>query len=199
MDHVNQSMHGMVVQQQLHHTNGHSGGYMAPLREHRAEKQDDEMSQLRNTVQRLMADNEHKSLQINTLRNALDEQMRSRVSFQMSFVFVKVEFQSQQEDFYAVQRNYNGHETFDVNAQIRRILMDEPSDSMSHSTSFPVSLSSNNSNGKAPRSTVQSSSSYNSSLSAVSPQHQWSSGAGTPRHLHPITQNQRVNNVAATQ
>ncbi|CAI2355796.1 unnamed protein product [Caenorhabditis sp. 36 PRJEB53466] len=188
MDHVNQSMHGMVVQQQLqHHTNnGHaSGGYMAPLREHRSEKHDEEMAQLRTAVQRLIADNEHKSHQINSLRSALDEQMRSR---------------SQQEDFYAAQRNYNGHDTFDVNAQIRRILMDEPSDSMSHSTSFPVSLSSNNSNGKAPRSTVQSSSSYNSSLSAVSPQHNWASaGAGTPRHLHPMTGNQRVNNVSATQ
>lgn len=88
MDHVNQSMHGMVVQQQLaHHTNGHSsGGYMSPLREHRSEKNDDEMSQLRTAVQRLMADNEHKSLQINTLRNALDEQMRSRVGFYASFV-----------------------------------------------------------------------------------------------------------------
>ncbi|CAB01771.3 Liprin-beta homolog [Caenorhabditis elegans] len=185
MDHVNQSMHGMVVQQQLaHHTNGHSsGGYMSPLREHRSEKNDDEMSQLRTAVQRLMADNEHKSLQINTLRNALDEQMRSR---------------SQQEDFYASQRNYT--DNFDVNAQIRRILMDEPSDSMSHSTSFPVSLSSTTSNGKGPRSTVQSSSSYNSSLSAVSPQHNWSSaGAGTPRQLHPIGGNQRVNNITSAQ
>ncbi|EGT50343.1 CBN-HLB-1 protein [Caenorhabditis brenneri] len=184
MDHVNQSMHGMVVQQQLqHHTNGH-GGYMSPLREqHRGEKQEEEMAQLRTAVQRLMADNEHKSLQINTLRNALDEQMRSR---------------SQQEDFYAAQRNYT--DNFDVNAQIRRILMDEPSDSMSHSTSFPVSLSSTTSNGKGPRSTVQSSSSYNSSLSAVSPQHNWSAaGAGTPRHLHPIGGQQRVNNISATQ
>uniref|UniRef100_A0A8R1DU88 SAM domain-containing protein n=1 Tax=Caenorhabditis japonica TaxID=281687 RepID=A0A8R1DU88_CAEJA len=186
MDHVNQSMHGMVVQQQLqHHTNGHaSGGYLTPLREHRSEKQDEEMSQLRTAVHRLIADNEQKSLQINTLRNALDEQMRSR---------------SQQEDFYAAQRNFNGSDSFDVNAQIRRILMDEPSDSMSHSTSFPVSLSSNNSNGKGPRSTVQSSSSYNSSLSAVSPQHNWPAGAGTPRHLHPMNSNQRVNTVAATQ
>ncbi|KAF1749310.1 hypothetical protein GCK72_025777 [Caenorhabditis remanei] len=185
MDHVNQSMHGMVVQQQLqHHTNGNgSGGYMSPLREHRSEKQDEEMVQLRTAVQRLMADNEHKSLQINNLRNALDEQMRSR---------------SQQEDFYAAQRNYT--DNFDVNAQIRRILMDEPSDSMSHSTSFPVSLSSTASNGKGPRSTVQSSSSYNSSLSAVSPHHNWSSaGAGTPRHLHPIGSNQRVNNINAAQ
>ncbi|ULT84921.1 hypothetical protein L3Y34_013536 [Caenorhabditis briggsae] len=187
MDHVNQSMHGMVVQQQLqHHTNGH-GGYMSPLREHRSEqrveKHDEEMAQLRTAVQRLMADNEHKSLQINTLRNALDEQMRSR---------------SQQEDFYAAQRNYT--DNFDINAQIRRLVMDETSDSMSHSTSFPVSLSSTNSNGKGPRSTVQSSSSYNSSLSAVSPQHNWASaGAGTPRHLHPMGGNQRVNNINAAQ
>ncbi|UMM44148.1 hypothetical protein L5515_019367 [Caenorhabditis briggsae] len=187
MDHVNQSMHGMVVQQQLqHHTNGH-GGYMSPLRdnrsEQRVEKHDEEMAQLRTAVQRLMADNEHKSLQINTLRNALDEQMRSR---------------SQQEDFYAAQRNYT--DNFDINAQIRRLVMDETSDSMSHSTSFPVSLSSTNSNGKGPRSTVQSSSSYNSSLSAVSPQHNWASaGAGTPRHLHPMGGNQRVNNINAAQ
>ena len=85
MDHVNQSMHGMVVQQQLqHHTNGNgSGGYMSPLREHRSEKQDEEMVQLRTAVQRLMADNEHKSLQINNLRNALDEQMSSRASYKL--------------------------------------------------------------------------------------------------------------------
>ncbi|CAI5455242.1 unnamed protein product [Caenorhabditis angaria] len=176
MDHVNQSMHGMVVQQQLHHTNGH--GYMAPLREHRSEKQDEEMSQLRTAVQRLIADNEQKSIQINSLRNALDEQMRSR---------------SQQEDFYASQRwseQNSERDGFDLNAQIRRLLMDEPNESMSHSTSFPVSLSSNNSMNKTPRSTVQSSSSYTSSLSTASPQHSWSN-AGTPRHLHPLTANQR--------
>ncbi|CAB3401063.1 unnamed protein product [Caenorhabditis bovis] len=176
MDHVNQSMHGMVVQQQLHQTNGYP--YMSPLREHHGEKQDEEMTQLRHTVQRLMADNEQKSMQINNLKCALDEQMRSR---------------SQQEEFYASQR-WGEQGPFDVNAQIRRLLMDEPSDAISHSTSFPVSLASTNSVGKTPRSTVQSSSSYTSSLSAASPQHSWSN-AGTPRHLHPVSANQRLNNM----
>ncbi|CAD6185469.1 unnamed protein product [Caenorhabditis auriculariae] len=184
MDHVNQSMHGMVVQQQLHHGNGHPP-YMAPLREHVGEKQgsnwiydrrysDEEMAQLRTAVQRLMVDNEQKSLQICSLRNQLDEHMRSR---------------SREDDYFQAHR-WNEQPQFDVNAQIRRLLLDEPVEAMPHSTSFPVSLSSTSTN-KNPRSAVQSSSSFTSSLSAASPQHSWSQ-SGTPRHLHAINANPRA-------
>ncbi|KIH69580.1 hypothetical protein ANCDUO_00075 [Ancylostoma duodenale] len=67
----------------------------------------DEMEQLRNTVQRLMADNEQKNHQINSLRTALGEQLRSR---------------SQQDDYYTVSR-WNEQPAYDLNTQIRRLLL----------------------------------------------------------------------------
>uniref|UniRef100_A0A1I7X4X0 Uncharacterized protein n=1 Tax=Heterorhabditis bacteriophora TaxID=37862 RepID=A0A1I7X4X0_HETBA len=114
---------------------------------------DQEMEKLRHAVQRLMVDNEQKSIQITNLRNALDEQERSR---------------SQQDDLYLAPRWEKDH-PYDLNTQIRRILLEEPSEPMTHSSSFPVSLCSSTVPSNV-RSTVQ---------------HSWSQ-EGTPRHLlHP--------------
>ncbi|VDM83330.1 unnamed protein product [Strongylus vulgaris] len=124
---------------------------------------DEEMEQLRNAVQRLMADNEEKSHQINSLRNALDEQLRSR---------------SQQDDYYSASR-WNEQPAYDLNTQIRRLLLEEPSEPMTHSTSFPVRLCSSS----YQRGTIQPSSSFTSSLSNASSYHSWSQGGN--RHLYP--------------
>ncbi|EPB70806.1 hypothetical protein ANCCEY_10100 [Ancylostoma ceylanicum] len=120
MDHVNQSMHGMVVQNQLRSQAGignDRSSFLPALKETQGAKQSDEMEQLRNTVQRLMADNEQKNHQINSLRTALGEQLRSR---------------SQQDDYFAVSR-WNDQPAFDVNTQIRRLLL--PSSSFTSSLS----------------------------------------------------------------
>ncbi|VDO24461.1 unnamed protein product [Haemonchus placei] len=96
IDHVNQSIHGKAVQKPSRsQANGGSDRptYLPALRENRLEKQDEELQQLRHTVQHLLADNEQKNHQIKSLRNALE--LRSR---------------------------------------------EEPSEPMTHSTSFPVRL-----------------------------------------------------------
>ncbi|CAJ0577310.1 unnamed protein product, partial [Mesorhabditis spiculigera] len=133
---------------------------------HRTQEQHAEMEKLRQAVAQLIADNEAKNIQINSLRNALDEHCRQR------------------DDCYAAPSNGHWHDRqqqkpgYDINAQLRRLLMDEPLDSMVHSTSYPVSLCSS-AHGPDRRSAVQSSSSYTSSLSTASPQHSWSQ-SGTP-------------------
>ncbi|RCN46015.1 hypothetical protein ANCCAN_07962 [Ancylostoma caninum] len=121
------------------------------------------MEQLRNTVQRLMADNEQKNHQINSLRTALGEQLRSR---------------SQQDDYYTVSR-WSEQPAYDLNTQIRRLLLEQPSESMTHSTSFPVRLCSSSYH----RGTIQPSSSFTSSLSTASSYHNWSHTGN--RHLYP--------------
>ncbi|CAJ0948073.1 unnamed protein product, partial [Mesorhabditis belari] len=139
----------------------------------RTEKQQDEMEHLRHAVTRLIADNEAKNVQINSLRNALDEHCRQR------------------DDCYAAPVNGSSanwpdrpHQPhYDINAQLRRLLMDEPLE-MAHSTSFPMSLCSST-HGPDRRSAVQSSSSYTSSLSTASPQHSWSQ-SGTPSRSHNL-------------
>ncbi|KAL6723758.1 hypothetical protein Aduo_018730 [Ancylostoma duodenale] len=166
MDHVNQSMHGMVVQNQLRSQAGIGNdrpSLLPALKESQGAKQTDEMEQLRNTVQRLMADNEQKNHQINSLRTALGEQLRSR---------------SQQDDYYTVSR-WNEQPAYDLNTQIRRLLLDEPSEPMTHSTSFPVRLCSSSYH----RGTIQPSSSFTSSLSTASSYHNWSQSGN--RYLYP--------------
>ncbi|KAK5985330.1 hypothetical protein GCK32_013413 [Trichostrongylus colubriformis] len=125
IDHVNQSIHGKAVPKASRlQTNGGSerSAYLPALRENRLEKQDEELEQLRHTVQRLLADNEQKNHQIKSLRNALE--LRSR---------------SQQEEYYVVPR-YEQSSSYDLNSQIRRLLLEEPPEPMTHSTSFPVRL-----------------------------------------------------------
>ena len=90
MDYVNQSMHGVVVQQQLQNQNNGYSNIYRPVRSDSKQRKEstnvisnpiveEEMDQLRTAVQRLMADNEAKNMQIHSLRNALDEQIRGRV------------------------------------------------------------------------------------------------------------------------
>ncbi|KAK6032786.1 hypothetical protein OSTOST_01009, partial [Ostertagia ostertagi] len=164
IDHVNQSIHGKAVQKPSRsQTNGGSerSAYLPALRENRLEKQDEELEQLRHTVQRLLADNEQKNHQIKSLRDALE--LRSR---------------SQQEEYYVVPR-YEQTSSYDLNSQIRRLLLEEPPEPMTHSTSYPVRLCSSPYN----RGTIQPSSSFTSSLSTASSYHSWSQGAN--RHLYP--------------
>ncbi|KHJ98569.1 hypothetical protein OESDEN_01456 [Oesophagostomum dentatum] len=111
-----------------------------------------------------MADNEQKSHQIKSLRSALDEQLRSR---------------SQQDEYNYSVAHWNEQPTYDLNTQIRRLLMEEPSEPMTHSTSFPVRLCSSS----YQRGNMQPSSSFTSSLSAASSYHSWSQGGN--RHLYP--------------
>ncbi|XGW35814.1 hypothetical protein V3C99_019195 [Haemonchus contortus] len=164
IDHVNQSIHGKAVQKPSRsQANGGSDRptYLPALRENRLEKQDEELQQLRHTVQHLLADNEQKNHQIKSLRNALE--LRSR---------------SQQEEF-CVMPHYEQATSYDLNSQIRRLLLAKPSEPMTHSTSFPVRLCSSPYNLGA----IQPSSSYTSSLSTASSYHSWSQGGN--RHLYP--------------
>lgn len=167
IEHMNQSMHGKGSQKPSRsHANGGSdrSSYLPALKENRLEKQDEELEQLRHTVQRLMADNEQKNNQIKSLRNALE--LRSR---------------SQQDEYYMVPPAHWNEPaaSYDLNSQIRRLLLEEPAEPMTHSTSFPVHLCSSPYN----RAAIQPSSSFTSSLSTASSYHSWSQAGN--RHLYP--------------
>jgi hypothetical protein len=124
------------------------------------------------------------------LRNALDEQSRNREIDSLKYN------SSNRSSFGSVNAPFGptpGQPSFDINAQLRRLLVDdEVKENMAHSSSFPANLSYNAgvpSAGFAPYrgQMVAPSTSYSSSLSAVSPQSSgfWSSSSNTPRHqLH---------------
>ncbi|GMT05921.1 hypothetical protein PENTCL1PPCAC_28095, partial [Pristionchus entomophagus] len=85
---------------------------------------------------------------------------------------------------------------YDFNAQLRKLLLDESVEQMAHSSSFPLSLCSSNPNAPpSSRSAVQSSSSFNSSLSAASPPSSWchtpTQRGPNPPHLNPNLQSYR--------
>ncbi|ETN79386.1 hypothetical protein NECAME_09850 [Necator americanus] len=127
MDHVNQSMNSMVVQKQLRSQTSSGNGQPSQLptvKGSQGSKENEEMEQLRSTVQRLIADNEQKNHQISSLRNALDEQLRTR---------------SHRDGYYPVSR-WNEQPPYDLNTQIRLLLLEEPLEPMTHSTSFPLRL-----------------------------------------------------------
>ncbi|VDK87401.1 unnamed protein product [Litomosoides sigmodontis] len=134
-----------------------------------------EIVQLRMAVQRLIMDNEQKNIQISSLRNALDEHCRNggdaceapTISLPRCYI----------------QNNFDSPQPFDINTQLRRLLLDDTNEHIAHSSSYPTSLCNAQQRGatssKTP-SAVQSSSSYTSSLSTASPQNSWSN-SGTPR------------------
>ncbi|WKY14304.1 hypothetical protein Q1695_000112 [Nippostrongylus brasiliensis] len=164
IDYMKQSVHGKAMPNSSRsQANGGSerAAYLPALRENHLEKQDEELEQLRHTVHRLLADNEQKNNQIKSLRNALE--LRSR---------------SQQDEFYVSPR-WSEQPAYDLNSQIRRLLLEEPAEPMTHSTSFPVRLCSSSYN----RATIQPSSSFTSSISTASSYHSWSQGGN--RHLCP--------------
>ncbi|GMT35787.1 hypothetical protein PFISCL1PPCAC_27084, partial [Pristionchus fissidentatus] len=146
MDHLNQSMVGM--------------SRPLPIQSHAViQRQNEEVEQLRDAVHRLIADNEAKNAQISHLRSALEAQQRDSYTVYSA----SPRWQPGQTDGY------------DFNAQLRKLLLDESVEQMAHSSSFPLSLCSSNPSAAPPssRSAVQSSSSFNSSLSAASPPSSW--------------------------
>ncbi|KHN86228.1 Liprin-beta [Toxocara canis] len=186
IEHLNESMQGFLMQHHLHNTHlqtqcPYPHAVLADNVRVGADPAT-EMEQLRMAVQRLIVDNEQKNIQINSLRNALDEHCRNErelVGFNSPNSLVMHRTGATLGDF---------QQPFDINAQIRKLLIDDVSDHIAHSSSFPTSLCSaqqaNVSSSSRTPSAVQSSSSYTSSLSAASPQHSWSN-SGTPRHqLH---------------
>ncbi|KJH44004.1 hypothetical protein DICVIV_09987 [Dictyocaulus viviparus] len=145
VDHTNSSLHDMAIQKRIRSQANEASekSHLSTLQEYHSDNQNEEMKRLRHAIQRLIADNELKNHQINSLRNALNEQLRSR---------------SHQEDFSKMSQCSD-----DLNSQIRRLLSEEPYQPMTHSSSYPVRLCSSSYNRMA----VQPSSSYTSSLSAA--------------------------------
>uniref|UniRef100_A0AC34F5W4 SAM domain-containing protein n=1 Tax=Panagrolaimus sp. ES5 TaxID=591445 RepID=A0AC34F5W4_9BILA len=181
IDRLNQRMNQIMNQHAIpYHQNQHHPQQPHPVI---TEQQGIEMEQLRITVQRLIADNEQKSIEINSLRNALDEHSRAIESYGLNS-----------------QRSSMGQPppapappNFNLNAQLRNLLIDDSKENIAHSNSFPASLSSQQSSSAygsmSARNHVQPSTSYTTSLSMASPQpSSWnSSQSGTPRHLHHTT------------
>uniref|UniRef100_A0A8R1TS09 SAM domain-containing protein n=1 Tax=Onchocerca volvulus TaxID=6282 RepID=A0A8R1TS09_ONCVO len=135
-----------------------------------------EMVQLRMAVQRLIMDNEQKNIQISSLRNALDEHCRNGREGDICAASMSL-------PRCYIQNNFEASQPFDINAQLRRLLLDDANEHIAHSSSFPTSLCNAQQRGAVSSripSAVQSSSSYTSSLSTASPQHSWSN-SGTPR------------------
>uniref|UniRef100_A0A0N4U8A6 SAM domain-containing protein n=1 Tax=Dracunculus medinensis TaxID=318479 RepID=A0A0N4U8A6_DRAME len=202
IEHLNQSMQGFMMQHGLHpqfqNIQIQAQGTLPQtiLNESiikRTGEPASEMEQLRLAVQRLIVDNEQKlenfqDMHINSLRNALDEYCRYErenhynspsLSVQRTGIINGTKKQSQQQQQLGVQ-------PFDINVQIRKLLMEDYNDHIAHSSSFPSNFYStqqhqNTSTSSRTPSAIQSSSSYTSSLSAASPQHSWSN-SGTPRH-----------------
>ncbi|VBB30579.1 unnamed protein product, partial [Acanthocheilonema viteae] len=136
-----------------------------------------EIVQLRMAVQRLIVDNEQKNIQISSLRNALDEHCRNGREGDIC------EATAISLPRCYIQNNFETPQPFDINAQLRRLLLDDANEHIAHSSSFPTSLCNAQQRGAISSRTpsaVQSSSSYTSSLSTASPQNSWSNSS-TPR------------------
>lgn len=138
-----------------------------------------EMEQLRTIVKKLIVDNEQKSIEISSLRTALDEHSRVMENLAMNSARSSLG----QVPPPAPQQQFN------INAQLRKLLVDDTKENIAHSNSFPTSLCSGSQQSSAyesmnSRNLVQPSTSYNSSLSMLSPQPSWSSGASGPKHIH---------------
>src|SRR5690606_24576408 len=88
-----------------------------------------EMEQLRITVQRLLMDNEQKSIEINSLRNALDEHSRVMENLAMNSARSSIG-----------QVPAPAPPNFNLNAQLRKLLVDDSKENIAHSNSFPTSL-----------------------------------------------------------
>ncbi|MCP9265398.1 Liprin-beta [Dirofilaria immitis] len=188
IEHLNQTMQSFIMQHglpsQVYKTQIHTplpyqqilGGGNIGIETDQAT----EMVQLRMAVQRLIMDNEQKNIQISSLRNALDEHCRnggregdvcSTAPISLPRCYIQNNFETSQP------------QPFDINAQLRRLLLDDANEHIAHSSSFPTSLCNAQQRGAISSRTpsaVQSSSSYTSSLSTASPQHSWSN-SGTPR------------------
>ncbi|CAD5216953.1 unnamed protein product [Bursaphelenchus okinawaensis] len=169
--------------------------------------QNEEMEQLRVIVQRLMADNEQKKHEINTLRTQLGEQRSSSRSSNFENGSSSSQrfssLSNAQNASPTPQNRPKNHQPVDINQQIRRLLFDDVKENMAHSSSFPASLCSSvhsaNILNSSPnqfihRSPIPPSASYLSSLSAGGqPHHQnvnWqpvNSGGTTPRPVHQTT------------
>ncbi|VDN02306.1 unnamed protein product [Thelazia callipaeda] len=186
IEHLNQTMQGFIIQHGIHpqifSTQIHTPIPYQQIINSAADVENDqtaaEMVQLRMAVQRLIMDNEQKNIQIISLRNALDEHCRNGLgndNCTASAIPLPRCY---------LQNNFDSQQSFDINTQLRRLLLDNTSDHIAHSSSFPTSLCSAQQRGalsSRTTSAVQSSSSYTSSLSTASPQHSWSN-SGTPRH-----------------
>ncbi|GMR63011.1 hypothetical protein PMAYCL1PPCAC_33206 [Pristionchus mayeri] len=176
-----------LSQSEMDHLNQSMGRPQMHLQQHGAiQRQNDEVEQLRDAVHRLIQDNEAKNQQISNLRHALEAQQREAYT-----VYQSPRYQPQADGY-------------DFNAQLRKLLMDE-SGEMAHSSSFPLSLCSSNPNAPpSSRSAVQSSSSFNSSLSAASPPSSWchtptQRGPNNAPHLNPSMQYRSPSSPAARQ
>ncbi|KAH7732227.1 coiled-coil like protein 1 [Aphelenchoides avenae] len=182
MENLGQSIQGLIAQ---------LGGYQQVIprlmAKASASENVNDTEQLRVTIQRLLADNEQKTMEINSLRMALDEQSRTREidSYRNS---------SQRSSISTGTPLVADTHAFDINAQLRKLLLDDVKENISHSSSFPQSLcqstvypphQSQPMSARVPM--VHPSTSYTSSLSTASPQPSgsWSSASNTPRHqLH---------------
>uniref|UniRef100_A0A915CR51 Liprin-beta-1/2 coiled-coil domain-containing protein n=1 Tax=Ditylenchus dipsaci TaxID=166011 RepID=A0A915CR51_9BILA len=101
-----------------------------------------EMEKLRETVQKLIADNAQKNMEISSLRNALDEQVRSVRDFD-SFTSAGYESNSQRSSVGAAPTpllNVTQQPTMDINAQLRKLLIEDMKENIAHSSSYPTSL-----------------------------------------------------------
>ncbi|KAI6215413.1 hypothetical protein M3Y94_00382600 [Aphelenchoides besseyi] len=168
-----------------------------------------EMEQLRQVVQRLMADNEKKKLEINTLRNqlestsgrgsdsAIEENGASARDRSTPNAHQK---QNGASPTFSSQFHPKSNQPYDINTQLRRLLVDDVKENMAHSSSFPASLCNSvhlppsshhfqqSGHGFLPRSQIQPSTSYLSSLSANATPSTATWDLNTPRHqLHHTT------------
>ncbi|VDD91778.1 unnamed protein product [Enterobius vermicularis] len=137
-----------------------------------------EMEQLRLAVQKLIVDNEQKNIQINSLRNALDEHCCATGSNRLydgSTQQISADTMTNSPRFY----NEQVAPPFDINEQLRKLLTEDNGDSPSQSTSvrgyYPVS--------QTYVRNAQPSSSYATSMRGNSPQQNWAN-CGVRNHSH---------------
>ncbi|KAI6239102.1 hypothetical protein M3Y99_00613300 [Aphelenchoides fujianensis] len=176
-----------------------------------------ETAQLRQVIERLMADNEKQKMELNSLRTQLksggsrgsdgystDENglsARGRSTPNASHPQANGTSPAPTPPFHQ-----KPPQSYDINAQLRKLLVDDVKENMAHSSSFPASLCSSvhvpppshhfqqspqsHQSGPAflPRSQIQPSTSYLSSLSANAAPTAASWDLGTPRgQLHHTT------------
>jgi hypothetical protein len=155
---------------------------------------DQEMEQLRLIVQKLMADNEMKKLEISTLRSQLSKGSPINRLHQNGYISdengILMGLSSCGDRSTPTNSDSIPHklsngasptpsqqratQPFDINTQLRKLLVDDVKENMAHSSSFPASLCTNligefqhqHANSFAPPSKIPPSASYLSSLSA---------------------------------